>query len=121
MWIYYLSLGTSKDQQVEVLKLLSYMNKAEIWLLLADSYINYHITNLTMVSKGLQILDILAQKRDSSIKLINPYSSKPNMSLVKPISVAIISMLPTVPTCHFIKSKPKIESYGVEDDISKLC
>ena len=89
-------------------------------MFLADSYINYHITNSTMVSKGLHILDILAEKKTMSIKLSNPYLSKFNPSIITPISLSQIYMLPRSPMCHFVKAKLRVVSYGIEDEFKRL-
>jgi hypothetical protein len=61
-----------------------------------------------MVSKGLHILDILAQKKNHSIKLVNPYINlNTNINQIKQLSAIDVFMLPTHPICYAVKLKVK--------------
>lgn len=66
-----------------------------------------------MVSKGLQILDILAQRKNNSIKTIHPYADI-NLSQQKHLSAIDIFMLPHTPICYYLKRKVKSSSYIIE-------
>ena len=45
-------------------------------MFLAECYINYHITNLEMISKGLHILNLLSDRKNTTPLLTNPYHCK---------------------------------------------
>lgn len=62
---FYLSKITKfRDEQLSLLKSISYTNKTEVWMGMAASYLGNRYSNFGLLSKALLILDFLAQKKD---------------------------------------------------------
>jgi hypothetical protein len=73
--IYYLSKVTRlKDEQLFLMKSISYTNKADVWMALAQCYLSNRYSNFALLSKALLILNNLSVKKDESIDMVNPLS-----------------------------------------------
>lgn len=64
----------TRDDQLFLLKSISYTNKADVWLALVQSYLNTRYSNFGMLSKSLLILNHLSIKKDGGVPPVNPLS-----------------------------------------------